>query len=116
MKTPLFLLLFTGVIALRAEASPAGTAETIRRMRLRQEDEEKVVRVISQPVTLVRQEPCTPGEKARQRVRELGGPDGFTGTVNVEAGHGEVSIEGNSGTINNSVNIQVDSPDAPKCP
>lgn len=89
--------------------------ETLTQMRMRQEQEENVVRIIQQPV-VISQDACSPSEQARQRIRDLGGKDGKQfGTVSVEAGHGDVSIDGNSGEINNSVSVQVVAPNDRKC-
>lgn len=110
------LLLSVSTMASEAKSSDPMILERITNMRTRQEAEENnVYRVIQQPIT-VRQDVCTPVEQARQRIRDLNGPDGEKiGTINVEAGHGEVTIDHNSGEINNSVNVQAVAPNDRKC-
>lgn len=99
--------------ALAAEPNPheAELLEAIHQTRMRQEEEENAVRVIQQPVTVVNDVACSPVEQARQRIRDLGAKDGTKiGDVTVEAGHGEVTVNDNHGDINNSVNVQINTP------
>ncbi len=91
------------------------TLQTLHEMRMRQEGEENsVVRMIQQPVA-IQTNICSPVEQARQRIRELKSQQKIAGDVVVEAGHGEVAVDGNNGTVNNSVNVQVVDTNDRKC-
>ena len=110
------IFLSTTAFAVDPPHHDAKMLETLYQMRLKQEGEENVVRVIQQPVTVQNDTVCSAAEQARQRIRDLGGGDGKKfGTISLEAGHGSVSIDGNSGEINNSVNVQVIAPNDRKC-
>ena len=105
------------LLSATAFANNGPSAETIARMRNKQEGEENsVVRVVQQPVVVHQDFVCSPVEMARQRIRDLGGKDSREiGSINLEAGHGEVDVEDNHGEINNSVNVQVVAPNDRKC-
>lgn len=108
----LIILLFSATLM---AADPPGKGpsrlEQLTQMRLKQEDEESVVRIITQPVQIQQANFCLPVEQARQRIRDLGKSERtFSGDVTVDAGHEEVSIDGNSGDIDNSVNVQIVNP------
>lgn len=114
MKSPLLLIIFLGIAMatqLAAEEEEPDLTQTINEMRLRAEDEEGAVRVITQPLTVQEVSHCTPVEQVRQRIRDLRGTkDPLIGDVTVEAGHGDITIEDNSGTIDSSVNVQLINP------
>ena len=112
----LILLFLSGVslssIGLAQEKQDPGLQQALSQMRLKQQDEENstVVRVIQQPM-VVQTADCSPSELVRQRLRDLGGSQTrVAGSINVEAGHGEVRVDDNHGSINNSVNVQVNAP------
>lgn len=111
--------LLVSAAALAAEPNPhdPALADAVSQMRQRQEQEEgSVIRVIQQPVMLQTSQVCSPVEQARQRIKDVGGKEGKAiGTVSVEAGHGEVAIDGNSGTVDNSVSVQVVNPNERSC-
>ena len=113
----LTLLLPASVFAVDPPNQDGSLLQVISNMRNKQEGEENsVVRVVQQPVSIRQEQVCSPSEQARQRMRDLGAIRKETiGTVNVEAGHGDVKIDGNSGQINNSVNVQVVNPNERKC-
>ncbi|QQR79609.1 MAG: hypothetical protein IPJ69_09650 [Deltaproteobacteria bacterium] len=120
MKTLLSLisliLLSSTLLAVEPDLHDPQMLQAITNMRQRQEGEEgSTVRVIQQPIVTRVEQGCTLSEQARQRIRDLGSEKHTIGNVNVEAGHGEVTIDGNSGTINNSVNVQVVNNNDRKC-
>lgn len=105
------LLISSAALAVEPNPHEDELLEAIHQTRMRQEEEENAVRVIQQPVTVVNDVACSPVEQARQRIRDLGAKDGTKiGNVTVEAGHGEVTVNDNHGEINNSVNVQVNTP------
>ncbi len=111
------LLLSTSALAVDPPHQDEEILNTLHQMRLRQEEEENVVRVIQQPVVTQVRQVCSPVEQARQRLRDLAASKTRNiGDVTIEAGHGEVTVDGNSGTIDNSVNVQVVNPNDRFCP
>ena len=82
--------------------------ENLRRMRVKQQQEEKVVRV--QGFMNVRKERrCTPVQQARQRIRDIETSLGeaYSKNVNITAGHGEINVADNHGDINSDINVQI---------
>lgn len=82
--------------------------DNLRRMRVKQQDEEGVVRIqhfINQQTT----EQCTSVQQSRQRIKDIEAASGETKEedVNITAGHGELNVTSNSGTINSDINIQI---------
>ena len=120
MKSFFFLIapLFVSAAALAVDpnAPPPPMLNTITEMRVKQEQEENnVMRMIQQPIRITN-EGCSLSELSRQRMRDLDASTGEAiGTVTVEAGHQDVTIDNNQGEINNSVNVQVVNPDDRKC-
>jgi hypothetical protein len=121
MIKSVILLLIVMVSSIAAEAAnPPGKGpsllEAVNHMRLRQEGEENnSIRVI-QPASMQLEEACSPVQQSRQRIRDLvkaEGPSG--GSVSVEAGHGEINVDNNSGTVNSSVNVQIVNPNERNC-
>ncbi|MBI2980701.1 MAG: hypothetical protein HYY44_00030 [Deltaproteobacteria bacterium] len=112
------LLLSAAALAVEPNPHDPELLNAVSNMRQKQENEEgSVVRVIQQPVVLQTQQVCNPVEQARQRIRELGdGQNKVSGSVTVEAGHGEVNVESNEGTINSAINVQVVNPNERLCP
>ncbi|MBI1908555.1 MAG: hypothetical protein HYS22_00060 [Deltaproteobacteria bacterium] len=109
-------LVSTAMAAQQTEQGPS-LAAVINDMRMKQQAEERnsVVRVI-QPMMTPQRDVCSPIQQARQRLRDLATKDKKSvGNLNVEAGHGEVKVDGNSGTVNNSVNVQVVNPNEKNC-
>ncbi len=111
------LLLSATAFAVEPSNQDGSFLHVITNMRNKQESEENsVVRVIQQPVSIRQEQVCSSSEQARQRLKDLGAlQKQAAGTVNVEAGHGDVKIDGNSGQINNSVNVQVVNQNDRKC-
>lgn len=115
MAVSLVIRLLLSATALAAEPNPQTPElkEALTQMRQRQQAEEggTVVRMIQQPVTVQTDQACSLSERVRQRIRDLGGSETkVSGSVNVEAGHGEVKVDDNHGSINNSVNVQINTP------
>lgn len=111
----LVMRLLVSATALAVEPNPRTPAprEALTQMRQRQQAEESgtVVRMIQQPVVVRTDQICSPSEQARQRIRDLGGSQTkVSGSVSVEAGHGEIKVDDNHGSINNSVNVQINAP------
>lgn len=121
MKITLLTLLSLFVMSTSSQAVEPDLHDTdmlqaITNLRQKQENEENnPVRVIQQPITTRIISECTPSEQARQRLRDLGTEHKRIGVVNIDAGHGEVRIDGNSGQINNSVNVEVVNANDRKC-
>jgi hypothetical protein len=103
------LLLSATAMAVDPNAPPPPRLSQITELRARQESEENSVqRIIAPPMVLQVQQVCTPAEQARQRIKQVGSKEEKqAGSVNVEAGHGEVKVESNEGTIENNVTVQV---------
>lgn len=114
MKLLLLFFLVSG--SLLAADAGVNTLERLIQVRMKQEQEENVVRVI-QPVALQMSDVCSPVQQARQRLENAGkkGEGEQIGDVKIEAGHKEVKIEGNSGTVNNSVNVEIVNPNDKRC-
>ncbi len=115
MAVSLLMRLLVSATALAVEPNPQTPElrEGLTQMRQRQQAEEggTVVRMIQQPLVVQTDQACSPAERARQRIRDLGGSQTkVSGSVNVEAGHGEVKVDDNHGSINNSVNVQINAP------
>ncbi|MBI4211091.1 MAG: hypothetical protein HY540_00490 [Deltaproteobacteria bacterium] len=90
-----------------AATSPS-KLETLRRLRVKQQQEEGTIRVVSN-VNVVKQEICDPAQQARQRVRDLPerSEQAEQKNVTINAGHERLDVTDNHGTINSDVNIQV---------
>jgi hypothetical protein len=105
-----FIVLFSVVLA-----SESPDSNTLRQMRLKQQKEEKVLRVI-QHQSIRSTQYCLTDQMVRKRLGDLETDKKKTiGDLTVEAGHGSVSIQDNAGTIDNSVNIQVHNPNEQNC-
>ena len=121
MKTLSITLLFISFIAstsyaVEPDVHDAGMLQAITNLRQKQEGEENnPVRVIQQPITTRVVSECTPSEQVRQRLRDLGSEHKRVGVLNIDAGHGDVRIDGNTGQINNSVNVEVVNANDRKC-
>ncbi|MDO8461375.1 MAG: hypothetical protein Q7S98_00790 [Deltaproteobacteria bacterium] len=119
-RFPLFLAVpvLLAATAMAAETPANGPApDALHQMRMKQQDEERgsVVRVI-QPGMVPQESVCSPTQMTRQRLNRLGNNNkDKSGTVNVEAGHGDVQIDGNTGQVNNSVNVQIVNPNEKNC-
>ena len=113
-------LLLWGVVLLPqavAAAENEASAPALNDIRLKQEEEENLLRVVAQPVSLSGASDCSPVQRARQRLRDLGKEEGGTyGNVTIQAGHGDVTVSGNSGTtVDSSINVQVVNPNEERC-
>lgn len=85
--------------------------ERIHNLRLKQQEEEGAIR-IQKFVQTNKQRQCSVEQQVRQRLREIGteggGSDGMSAeNITINAGHGELDIAGNHGTISSDVNIQI---------
>ena len=52
---------------------------------------------------------CTPVQQARQRIRDIEAASGNANSenVNITAGHGEINVADNHGTIDSDINVQI---------
>jgi len=87
-------------------------AGVINQMRLKQQSEEQsVYRVIQTPVTHKQVLSCSEIQMARQRLRDIGNKNGENHrqyeNVEVNMGNDNMTIEGNRGTVNNNINMQM---------
>jgi hypothetical protein len=100
-------LAFSGTVS-AAVSDDQPLLDTIRNLRLKQENEENVIRV-RQFINQIDSSRCTPVESARERIKTLEASDGSVATdeVNVTAGHGELNVTDNHGTINSDINVQI---------
>jgi len=85
------------------------TLENLRKMRMKQQGEENVVRIqqfVNQQAT---KQQCTPVQQARQRMKDIEAAEGkaTAENVNITAGHTTLDATGNNGTINSDINIQI---------
>ena len=91
------------------EGSDSFMLENLRRMRIKQQDQEYVIR--AQIFKTVKQEQeCTPVQQMRQRLRELKGKhndDIDDENIVINAGHEQLNVTDNHGTINSDVNVEV---------
>jgi hypothetical protein len=113
----LIILLFTSLAsAAEAPGREPIVLDAIYKMRMRQQDEEKVVRIIQQPMVVEQLARCSLVERVRARLKEfMTSGTANQSNVNITAGHESVNIESNEGTINNSVNIQMVDSNANEC-
>lgn len=82
--------------------------ESLRKMRVKQQNEEGTLR-IQHFINQQTEQKCTPVQMARQRVKDIeeARNDNQTENVNITAGHGELNVTDNSGTVNSNINIQI---------
>jgi predicted membrane protein len=101
-----FTILMSGYLVV-ASAEDA-TLKNLRSMRMKQEQQEIVVR--EQKFVRVENEThCTPVQQTRQRLKDIGNGERPASVTNlsIHAGHEEMNIDNNQGTINSDVNVQV---------
>jgi hypothetical protein len=112
LLTVLFVFLFflSPLCPASAEADREDTAmlDNLRKMRLKQQHEEIVIRE-TRFVHLDKEHHCTPVQQTRQRIRDVEAASGKTAyeNININAGHDELNVTDNHGTINSDVNVQV---------
>jgi len=97
-----------GIALAQDKSDESYMLENLRRMRIKQQDHENVIR--AQIFKTVKQEQdCTPVQQTRQRLRDLRDDSNDTDDENIiiNAGHEELNVTDNHGTINSDVNIQV---------
>ena len=84
------------------------TLQNLRSMRMKQEQQEIVVRE-QKFVRVEKETHCTPVQQTRQRLKNIGNGEkpGSVTNLSVHAGHGEMNIDNNQGTINSDVNVQI---------
>jgi anion-transporting ArsA/GET3 family ATPase len=102
-----------------AQDSDKETTNTISNFRARQEQEEqRVMRVITAPITQQFVNVCTPEQMTRQRLRDIdNGKKSTTSqqSVNLNVGHEGMTINDNKGTVTNDVNVQVVNENENRC-
>lgn len=91
---------------------PAGEGDSLllknlHTMRLRQQDEEMVVRA-QVFKTVQTEERCTPVQQVRQRLKDLKkGNNETEDDIVINAGHEELNVTDNHGTIDSDINVQI---------
>lgn len=83
--------------------------ENLRKMRVKQQDEEAHTVSVRQFVNQQIGQGCTPVQQVRQRIKDIEAARGDTTDedVNITAGHGTLNITENSGTVNSDINVQI---------
>ncbi|MFH1874955.1 MAG: hypothetical protein ABH859_07215 [Pseudomonadota bacterium] len=91
-----------------AQAEDEQMLNNIRRLRLKQQEQEVVIRE-QKFVHVESEEHCTPVQQTRQRLRDIEDYDEDNGydNVTINAGHEELNVTDNHGTINSDINIQI---------
>lgn len=90
----------------KAEEEEVNLLDTLHRIRIKQEQQEFVIR--GQGFMKIEKETaCTPVQQTRQRLRDLNESKGDEENVTINAGHEEVNVTDNHGTINTDVNVQI---------
>ncbi|MFH1653190.1 MAG: hypothetical protein ABIE74_03950 [Pseudomonadota bacterium] len=111
----LSILAFIGMTSLVTFGAHAQTSDeedhvmldSLRKMRSRQQNEEQRI-TVRKFVTQTTQKKCTPVQQARQRMREIERGNGtHNEEVTINAGHEELNVTDNHGTINSDINIQI---------
>lgn len=97
-----------GVLAQSPDEQELHMLESLRRMRVKQQQEEKLVR-IQGFMNVQKERRCTPVQQARQRIRDMEASLGEANSenVNITAGHGEINVTDNHGDINSDINVQI---------
>jgi hypothetical protein len=81
--------------------------QNLHRMRLKQQDEEVVVRALIFK-DAQRDGRCTPVQQTRARLREVGRDKNNMGNdITINAGTEQLNVTDNHGTINSDVNVQI---------
>lgn len=96
--------------SLIAQSSDGVLLDSIRRMRIKQQDEEHSVQARGfVNIQQQQQSVCTPVQQARQRIRDIEAKENNSTNQNVtiNAGHEQLNITDNHGEINSNVDIQV---------
>ena len=103
-------LLLVNVVPVFAQEEDVMLIERLHNMRLKQQDEEGAIR-IQKFVQTNKQTQCSVEQQVRERLREVKDGKSSTGmsaaNVTINAGHEELNITDNHGTINSDVNVQV---------
>lgn len=104
----LFFLAGLSVLPARAGGEEAAMLENLRKMRTKQQQEEIVIRE-TRFVHVDKEKHCTPVQQTRQRIRDAEIASGKTGyeNININAGHEEINVADNHGTIDSNVNVQI---------
>ena len=101
----------TNVIAVDADTHDPAMLDAIHNMRMKQQDEENSARRVVQQITVEQRSFCTPEQKIQARLGQVGAKTGSSvGNINLNAGHKDVKVDGNKGSIDNSVNVQIVNP------
>lgn len=115
MKRPFLIImmglaLFSSADTVRAEVEEdVIVLDRVRKMRMRVQDEEGAIR-IQKFIHSEGTNHCSPVQQVRERLKTTtsGGENGFSNeNVNINAGHGELNVTDNHGTINSDVNVQI---------
>ncbi|PIU58350.1 MAG: hypothetical protein COS89_00860 [Deltaproteobacteria bacterium CG07_land_8_20_14_0_80_38_7] len=95
-------------ISFAGEEEEAIVLDNLRRIRQRQQQEEIVIRE-QRFVTNNNEGQCTPVQQTRQRIRDIeeSSGDAQGDNITINAGHGELDVTDNHGTINSDIDIQI---------
>jgi len=104
----LFLLIWPYFAQTKEDTKSNIMLDNIRRMRLKQQQEEIVIRE-TKFVHVDKERHCTPVQQIRQRIRDIEASSGKKNfeNININAGHEELNVADNHGTINSDININV---------
>ncbi len=108
----LLLVIFAISTVVKADESDESNLllNNLRKMRNKQQGEEQVIRTRQFINYTETKYQCTPAQQVRQRIRNIEGgsdEDETQQNVTINAGHENLDITDNHGTINSDVNIQV---------
>lgn len=97
------------VFAQNADDQDAIMLDNLRKMRMRQQGEEQIVVRVQQFTSPQNKSQCSAVQQARQRLKDIeeAGGDTDTENVNITAGHGELNVTDNHGTINSDISVQI---------
>ncbi|PIR18260.1 MAG: hypothetical protein COV46_00815 [Deltaproteobacteria bacterium CG11_big_fil_rev_8_21_14_0_20_49_13] len=107
----LLLSLFVPAAGLFAGEEEVMIVERLHNMRLKQQDEEHAIR-INKFIQMNNTTQCTPVQQVRQRMNDIrsqknAGEGMNAENVTINAGHENLNVTDNHGTINSDVNVQV---------
>lgn len=107
MKRLVFIAVFLFfLLGIASAQNDSIMLENLHRMRIKQQDEEMVIR--AQIFKSAGPESnCTPVQQVRQRIRDIGTGKTTDKSITINAGHEELNVEDNHGTINSDVNVNV---------
>lgn len=106
--TFIFFLTAPCILSAGTKGEETMMLDNLRKMRMKQQQEEIVIRE-TRFVHVDKERHCTPVQQTRQRIRDAETASGKTSyeNININAGHDEINVTGNNGTINSDVNVRI---------